>query len=255
MLSDILAHKREEVARLRERCGRWQAPAKPPPRRDFAAALGSGRVSLVAEFKRRSPSRGDIRPGADPSETARVYEAAGAAAVSVLTDGCFFGGSMEDLTSARAATAVPVLRKDFIIDGCQIAESAGPGGPDCVLLIAAALGEEELRKLREMATACGQAALVEVHDESELERALGSGPEIIGINNRDLRTFTVSLDTTLRLRPKIPDGVLVVSESGIRCRDDVRRLEDAGVNAMLVGEALMTTDDPAGKIRELLALG
>lgn len=252
ILETILAHKREEIASLRSRYGDWEPPAEAPPRRSFAAALRGEGVSLIAEFKRRSPSRGDIRPDADPAGIARIYERAGAAALSVLTDERFFGGGLEDLKAARGATGLPVLRKDFVIEPCQIAESADAEGPDCLLLIAAALDMKELRELRELAARCGQGALVEVHDEEELGRALESGAEIIGINNRNLRTFEVSLDTTLSLRPRIPDGLLTVSESGIRTADDVRRLSEAGVDAMLVGEALMAAADPERKIEELL---
>jgi len=253
ILDGILAHKRSQIARLREQHRDWEPPAVAPKRRDFAAALGRPGISLIAEFKRRSPSRGEIRPEADPAQFARVYGRAGAAALSVLTDERFFGGSLEDLRIARSAVSLPVLRKDFIIDACQIAESAGAEGPDCVLLIAAALEAGELRSLRELAARCGQAVLVEVHDEGEVERALECGAEIIGINNRDLRTFEVSLETTLRLRPRIPEGVLVVSESGIHRAEDVRQLADAGIDAMLVGEALMTAEAPACKIEELLS--
>jgi indole-3-glycerol phosphate synthase len=177
---------------------------------------------------------------------------AGATALSVLTDARFFGGTLEDLRAARAEVALPTLRKDFILDAAQLAESSGAEGPDCVLLIAAALRDSQLRSLRELARACGQEALVEVHDEAELDRALESGAEIIGINNRDLRTFAVSLDISLQLRPRVPAGIPVVAESGIRTADDVRRLAEAGVDAMLVGEALMTAADPAAKIAELL---
>jgi indole-3-glycerol phosphate synthase len=209
-------------------------------------------VSLIAEFKRRSPSRGDINAGADPARVARAYAGAGAAALSVLTDDRFFGGSMEDLLATRGAAELPVLRKDFIIDPCQVAESSGADGPDCLLLIAAALEVGQLRALRELAARCGQAALVEVHNEEELEEALESGAEIVGINNRDLRTFEVSLEMTLSLRPRVPTGIPVVSESGIRAADDVRRLADGGVDAILVGEALMAADDPARRIEELM---
>jgi indole-3-glycerol phosphate synthase len=253
MLETILAHKGEEIAPLRERCADWAPPQEAPKRRPFAGALRGEGVSLIAEFKRRSPSRGDIRPGADPAAMARAYERAGAAAMSVLADERFFGGSLEDVGRARGAARLPVLRKDFIVDRCQIAESAGPDGPDCLLLIAAALDDGALRALRELAAECGQEALAEVHDEVEVERALGSGAEIIGINNRDLKTFEVSLDTTLRLRRRIPEGLPVVSESGIHSADEVRRLADAGVDAMLVGEALMAAEDPVRKIEELLA--
>jgi indole-3-glycerol phosphate synthase len=252
ILDEILSHKRSQVVQLREVYGAWSPPAQPPEGRDFAAALRRPGISLIAEFKRRSPSRGEIAPGADPVRVAQAYQRAGAAALSVLTEERFFGGSMEDLTKARAAVTLPVLRKDFIIDACQVAEAAGPEGPDCLLLIAAALDGDHLRSLRELAARCGQAALVEVHDEEDLERAVESGAEILGINNRDLRTFEVSLDTTLRLRPRIPEGVLVVSESGVYTAEDVRRLGDAGVDAILVGEALMATEEPAGKIGELL---
>jgi indole-3-glycerol phosphate synthase len=254
ILDDILAHTRGGLAALRDRSREWQPPAAPPSRRDFRGALGAPGVSLIAEFKRRSPSKGEIRANADPTAIAARYQAAGARAMSVLTDQHFFGGSLADLHAARDACDLPVLRKDFLVDPAQLAESAGPEGPDCVLLIAAALSAPELRALRELAAACGQAALVEVHDEADLERALGSGAEIIGINNRDLRTFQVSLATTRRLRPLIPAALPVVSESGIHTREDVLRLGDAGVEAMLVGEALMTADDPAAKMRELLGL-
>jgi indole-3-glycerol phosphate synthase len=253
MLEGILEHKRQEIAPLRKRFVDWAPPQEAPKRRPFVDALRGERVSLIAEFKRRSPSRGDIRPGADAGEMARTYERAGAAAMSVLTDEEFFGGSLDYLKRVRGAARLPVLRKDFIIDRCQIAESAGLDGPDCLLLIAAALDDEALRALRDLAAQCGQAALVEVHDEAEVERAVASGAEIIGINNRDLTTFQVSLDTTLRLRPRIPEGLLVVSESGIHSADDVRRLAEAGVDAMLIGEALMSAEDAGRKIKELLA--
>lgn len=247
ILDEIIAHKRREIAALAQeaRPERW-------PRRDFVAALRRPGISLIAEFKRRSPSRGEIAPAADPACVARQYQEAGAAAMSVLTDTRFFGGSLDDLVCARAACELPVLRKDFIIHPAQVAQSSGKEGPDCLLLIAATLPTVALRQLRELIRGCGQAALVEVHDEEELERALEAGAEVVGINNRDLRTFEVSLATTLRLRPRIPDGILVVSESGIHCRDDVRQLEDAGVDAILVGEALMAADDPRRKIEELL---
>ena len=160
---------------------------------------------------------------------------------------------MNDLLAARATAGLPVLRKDFIIDEVQLAASCVPDGPDAVLLIASALDARRLRELREYAARCGQAALVEVHSEPELAVAVESGAEIIGINNRDLKTFEVSLDTTLALRPQVTRGIPVVAESGIRTADDVRRLADAGVDAILVGEALMSADDPAAKIKELLS--
>jgi len=262
ILDEILEHKRTQIERLRDRYGDWSPPVEASARRDFAAAIkglsgghrsGNDRTpALIAEFKRRSPSRGEIRPGAQPCAMVRAYEGMGAAAVSVLTDERYFGGTLGDLVEARGAIGIPVLRKDFIIDEVQLAESCGPEGPDCLLLIAAALSVERLRGLRELAARCGQVCLVEVHDEGELDRALESGAEIVGINNRDLRTFEVSLDTTLRLRPRVPEGIPVVSESGIHEAEDVRRLAEAGVDAMLVGEALMAAEDPARKIGEML---
>ncbi|UCC68500.1 MAG: indole-3-glycerol phosphate synthase TrpC [Armatimonadota bacterium] len=253
MLETILAHKREEIAPLRVRHQGWRPPHKPARRRSFAGALRRPGISVIAEFKRRSPSRGNIRLGADPAGIARIYERAGAAAMSVLTDVRFFGGRLDDLRRARGAVGLPVLRKDFVIEPCQIAESADIEGPDCLLLIAAAVTAEELQSLRELAAQCGQAALVEVHNEEELARALESGAEILGINNRDLKTLEVSLETTLKLKPLVPDEIPVVSESGIHTADDMRRLADAGVDAVLIGEALMATQDPARKLEELLS--
>lgn len=230
----------------------WEPPTRPPARRDFRAALQGDGIALIAEFKRGSPSRGPLAENADPAPTTRRYQEAGAAALSVLTESNFFGGQLADLVAARRASSLPALRKDFIIHPCQLVESSGREGPDAVLLIAAALTEGELRSLVELARILGQAPLVEVHDEAELDAALASGADLIGINNRDLRTFEVSLETTLRLRPRIPPGVTVVSESGIRSRGDVLRLVEAGVDAMLVGEALMTASDPASAIKALL---
>lgn len=272
ILDDIIAHKRQENAPLRARYVSWTTPATTPRRRGFADVIrrkaGVGlsalvdtpalqhrqppKVALIAEFKRRSPSKGDIRPGAEPAAIARSYEAAGASAMSVLTDKRFFGGCLDDMFAARGACQLPVLRKDFIIEPCQIVAASGLDGPDCLLLIAAVLTLTELRELRELAASFGQEALVEAHNEEEVEHALESGATIIGINNRDLQTFTVSLETTRRLRPRIPAGVTVVSESGIHTRDDVLLLAELGVDAMLVGEALMAAADPAAKIKELL---
>ena len=252
MLQQILAHKRAEISGLQRQHRDWAPPAMPPKRRDFAAALRAPGISLIAEFKRRSPSRGEISRTARPAETARSYEAAGAAALSVLTDGEFFGGSLDDLRAARGATGLPTLRKDFIIDPCQVADSAGTDGPDCLLLIAAALETEALRELIALAARCGQAALVEVHDEADLEQALAAGAAIIGINNRDLRTFEVTLDTTVRLRPRLPEGRLVVAESGVHTRDDILRLTEVGIDGVLVGEALMAAESPERKLAELL---
>ncbi len=253
ILDEIVARKKADLEDLKKRYENWSPPAKVPLRRNFLQAITEKEtISLIAEFKRRSPSKGEIKVGADPIEIARLYEKAGAAAMSVLTDHPYFGGSFDDLIAARKAVALPVLRKDFILDKCQLAESSGPEGPDCVLLIAAALTTQELRSLRELAVQCGQAALVEVHNEEELARALESGAQLIGINNRDLGTFQVSLETTLRLRPRVPDGIPVVAESGIHTAEDVQRLAEAGIDAMLVGEALMIAPNPIMKIIELL---
>jgi len=252
ILDKIIEYKRSEIDSLAVEWSDWSPPVNTPARRDFRSAVGGDDIALIAEFKRRSPSRGEIRPGADPVRVVRAYAGAGAAAVSVLTDEHFFGGGFADLSAVRSAVSLPILRKDFIVDPCQIARSAGAEGPDCLLLIAAALNVSELRALRELAARCGQACLVEVHNEAELDRALEGGAELIGINNRDLKTFEVSLDTTIALRPHVPEGVPVVAESGIHTADDVRRLVDAGVDAMLVGEALMAAEDPAHKIEELL---
>jgi indole-3-glycerol phosphate synthase len=254
ILDRILEQKKREVAELRKRFASWTPPLTPPARRDFRSALRTtdGSIALIAEFKRKSPSKGDLGAGRDLEKTVRACQESGAAALSVLCDEAFFGGTLADLLTARGMVALPVLRKDFIVDAIQIAESSGSDGPDALLLIAAALQDHQLRALRGLAASCGQAALVEVHDEAELERALASGADIIGINNRNLSTFDVSLQTTLRLRPRIPQGVTVVAESGIHTRDDVARLQHAGVHAMLVGEALMTAPDVGAKIGELL---
>jgi len=224
-----------------------------PAVRPFAGALARpGRTSVIAEHKRRSPSRGAIREDLAPADIARRYEAAGAAALSVLTDGPFFGGQLGHLTEARSATRLPVLRKDFILDPWQIWEARAEGA-DAVLLIVAALGEAELRELLAEARATGLDALVEVHDRAELERSLIAGARLVGVNNRDLRTLTVSLETSLALGDAIPDDVVAVSESGIRSGSDLKRLRDAGFDACLVGEHLMAAPDPGAALRELLA--
>lgn len=253
VLDAIVAHKREELARSRAPLDavRGQALGAPPPR-DFAAALRRGRCALIAEVKAASPSAGVIRRPFDPVELARAYEAGGADALSVLTDRRFFAGDPEHLRGVRAAVRLPVLRKDFILDPYQVYEARALGA-DAVLLIAAILNDAQLRELSALAEELGMAALVEVHTEEELERALACGARIVGINNRDLRTFQVDLEVTLRLRPRIPDGVLVVSESGIEHGEQVRRLAEAGVHAVLVGTALASAQDPARTLRALRA--
>ena len=220
-------------------------------RRDFRQALGSQVPAIIGEIKKASPSKGVLARDFDPRRLARQYEAGGAAALSVLTDQPFFQGSLDDLRMARAACGLPVLRKDFTLDEDHVLEAAAHGA-DAILLIAAILEESEIRGLRELAAGFGMAALVEVHNQRELEKALAAGAEIIGVNNRDLNTFQVTLETSLFLAARIPDGVLKVSESGIHCAQDVRRLLDAGYQAFLVGEHLMKSSDPTGALGALM---
>lgn len=255
ILDEILAWKRQEVASRRRARSlaalRADAERAAPPR-DLVAALTAPGVSLIAEVKRASPSRGALRPGLDAPALARTYAAAGAAAVSVLTDGRFFRGSLADLRAVRAAVGLPLLRKDFVVDAYQVYE-ARAAGADAVLLIVAALNDGALETLYRAIQSLGMAALVEVHDEAELDRALGLGPRVVGVNNRDLRTFDVDLETTARLRARVPAGTLLVAESGIQARADVARLARMGADAMLVGEALVCAGDVAAKVQELLA--
>lgn len=255
ILDDILAHKRDEVARRRRGCPPSvlrEQPGYHEARRGFARALADAAwPAVIAELKRASPSRGLIRADYDPVAHARAYERAGAACCSVLTDERFFQGSLAHLTAARAAVALPCLRKDFFVDPYQV-EEARAAGADAVLVIAAAgtgLGAELLGA----AAAAGLDALVEVHDEGELEWANGAGAALIGINNRDLRTFVTDLATTERLAPRARAGALVVAESGIRTAADVARMRAAGARALLVGEALMDRPDPGAALQELLA--
>ena len=217
-------------------------------RRPFAAALRRERPAIIAEMKQASPSRGLLTHDYDPRRTALAYEAGGAAALSVLTDRDFFQGDLDHLETARDAVRLPVLRKDFTISEVQILEAAAHGA-DAVLLIAAILSDEELRKYREFAAQFLVAALVEVHDDLELRRALDSGAAIIGVNNRDLRTFEVTLETSSRLAAKMPASVIRVSESGINDASHVRMLSEAGFDAFLVGEHLMSSEDPAAALR------
>ena len=219
----------------------------------FRDALSTGGISVIAEFKRRSPSAGALREGARPDELARAYERGGASALSVLTEGPSFGGSLDDLRAARGATGLPILRKDFVVDRYQLLE-ARLAGADAALLIVAALADSELAALYDEARALGLDVLVEVHDAGELDRALALEPEIVGINNRDLRDFSVDVARTRALRQAIPDGVVVVSESGIRSTEQLRRLEREGVDAVLVGESLMRAPDPAQALDALLDL-
>jgi indole-3-glycerol phosphate synthase len=219
--------------------------------RPFSEALVDEGISLIAEMKRASPSRGAIRPGASVTEILTTYEAAGARACSVLTEPNWFGGSLADLEEARAAVRLPLLRKDFLVDEYQLLE-ARVAGADAVLLIVAALGGRRLAELAAFAGDLGMDSLVEVHDEAEMEIAVEAGAEVIGVNNRNLHSLEVDLDTTFRLLSDVPAGTVVVAESGITRHEDVEALEEAGIDAILVGEALMGADDPAQAIRALM---
>jgi len=228
------------------------ALASRPEQRPFNEALVRPGLSLIAEFKRRSPSAGEIREGATVAEIARAYEQGGAAALSVLTDETHFGGSYEDLLAAREACDLPILQKDFVVDRYQLYEAA-INRADAVLLIVAALSAEDLASLHDAARGLDLDCLVEIHNEDELERALAIDADVIGINNRNLDDFTVDLDTTFELMPDVPAGKTVVSESGIAERATLEALEGRGVDAVLIGEALMRAEDPEAKVRELTA--
>jgi indole-3-glycerol phosphate synthase len=227
-----------------------QAKATPAPR-DFAAALRGDGLSCIAEIKRRSPSKGDLDPGLQPELVAKEYVTGGAACLSVLTDTDYFGGSPADLAPARQASGLPVLRKDFTVQEADVADTRLMGA-DAVLLIVAALDDGVLKRCATLAAELGLAALVEVHDAPELERALAAGSRIVGVNQRDLRTFQVDRERACALARDIPADVLAVAESGIRDAGDARRLADAGYDAILVGETLVRADDRAGQLRELV---
>jgi indole-3-glycerol phosphate synthase len=225
-----------------------------PPTRGFAAAVragaAGGRLAVVAEIKRRSPSKGDLFPGLDPAVLAKEYADGGAACLSVLTDQAFFGGSPDDLQAARAAVPLPVLRKDFTVGPADVCD-ARLMGADAVLLIAAALDDAELAQLHALAVAVGIEALVEVHDEAELERALAVGATLVGVNQRDLVTFEVDHDRARRMGAAMPAGVVKVAESGVRDAGDAAALRAAGYDAVLVGESLVTSGDPASAVAAL----
>lgn len=254
-LEQIVAATRQRLADI---SAQGQGPAleaaarSAPPPRDFAAALSRPRLSLIAEIKRASPSRGLLKPDLDVARLARAYARGGAAALSVLTEPHFFQGSLDDLETAARAVPLPILDKDFILEPIQIYQARAHGAA-AVLLIAALLPPAQLRALRAEASALGMAALVEVHQEAEVRQAVAAGAQIIGINNRNLVDFTVDINTTFRLRPLIPEGITVVSESGLGSPEDIARLWGIGVKAVLIGEALVTSARPDRKIRELLA--
>lgn len=251
-LTRIMARKEREVARLRPRAGELRARAADRPRsRGWEAALRlSDRVALIAEIKRRAPSAGDLRPDLDPASLAGTYGEAGAAAVSVLTDSDF-GGHLDDLRRARASVELPVLRKDFILDPVQIWESRAADA-DAVLLIVRALGRSRLSELLAVAEEAGLGTLVEVHDEAELEGALEAGAKVIGVNNRDLRTFETSLDVTRRLAPRVSADRVLVAESGIESSEEVEEMGRLGVDAVLVGRALVSDEDPGALARAMV---
>jgi len=254
ILARIVVRKREELAQRAHRLDQWerQAESQRAGRRDFRAALCAHVPAVIAEVKKASPSKGLLSADFDPARIAAEYRRGGASAISVLTDESFFQGSMAHLETVRAAVDLPVLRKDFTIAEAHIVEAAAYGA-DAVLLIAAILGERELRDFRESAERFGMAALVEVHDRHELDAAVASGAGIIGVNNRNLSTFEVTLDTSLELAEYMPSGVVRISESGIRNAADIARLRAAGYTAFLVGEHLLKSGDPAAAIRQLVA--
>lgn len=254
ILTKIVAAKREEVeqrkksmplASLEERCARRKAHP------DFARALSGDNISIIAEVKKASPSRGVLRPDFDPVELAKTYAQSGASAISVLTEKKYFQGSIDHLVKIRKEVNLPLLRKDFIFDQYQIYESCACGA-DALLLIVSILSREQLKELLSVSHSLGLSCLVEVHNEKEVETALQSGAGIIGINNRDLDTFTVDINTTRRLRSLIPRERIVVSESGIKSRRDVEKVRGWGVNAVLVGELLVTADDIPAVMRGLI---
>ena len=259
ILKRILARKAEEITaavELKSLAQQSQASEAAPAPRGFVDALNAkvnaGQAGVIAEIKKASPSKGVIREDFDPPSIAKSYEAGGAAALSVLTDVDFFQGKGEYLTEVRAACSLPVIRKDFIIDPYQVYEARALGA-DCILLIVAALGDAAMVELAGLAAHLDMDVLIEVHDADELERALALSPPLVGINNRNLRTFETSLETTLDLLGSIPDDTLVVTESGIHTRDDVARMRSHNVNAFLVGEAFMRASDPGEKLSALFA--
>jgi indole-3-glycerol phosphate synthase len=240
VLSEIIAKKRERV-REAKRSARPHA---------FRSALQSDGINIIAEFKRRSPSKGTIREGANPIEIARAYQAGGAVAMSVLTEEDYFAGSLDDLRQVRCTVDLPVLRKDFIFDEYQVYESAAVGA-DAILLIVAVLDDELLSRLRRLAEdELGMDAVVEVHTSDEMRRAAACGAKVIGVNNRDLRTFEVSLETSMSLAREAPEEALLISESGLNNAADLQRLRDAGYRGFLIGETLMRADDPEQALRD-----
>jgi indole-3-glycerol phosphate synthase len=255
ILDKIVAAKKDEVARMKREVSLFALKkriAMSQPIHDFAASLRGDSIRLIAEVKKASPSRGLLCPDFDPVGLAQTYAASGAAAISVLTEVEHFQGSLEHLEAVRQAVDIPLLRKDFIFDEYQVYESAAFGA-DALLLITAILGQKQLEELLALSRKLGLDCLVEVHNEAELTTALLAGAKVIGINNRDLATFEVNTDTTRRLRLLIPPEVIVVSESGIKTAKDMKKMKECKVDAVLVGEALVTAGDIPSRIQELLS--
>ena len=259
LLSEIVSSKQRRVDQAKNRVSLEQMRALASEVRADAnahallkALSDESKLNIIAEFKRRSPSKGEIRRDADPMATARDYESAGAAAVSVLTEEDYFGGSLDDLRAVRETVSLPILRKDFTVDEYQVYESAAAGA-DAVLLIVAALDDEALVRWRRIIEdELGMDVLVEVHTADEMKRAAACGAKIIGVNNRDLQTFTVSLETSVQLAPLAPKGSVLISESGIGSAGDIRRLRAVGYRGFLIGESLMRADDPGELLRSFL---
>ena len=250
ILDTIVAWKKQEVAQLKS--AGVIGPDQPvePPRGFMQALLNSSGIAVIAEVKKASPSKGVICPDFDPGAIASSYEEGGAEAVSVLTDEKFFQGALDYIPLVRQTVKLPVIRKDFIIHELQI-QQAGKYGADAILLIAAILDQEQIKDFLQMSAELGMDVLVEVHDEKELEKSLAAGSRLIGINNRDLRDFSVDLDTTLRLRKEMPASIPVVSESGIKDHEDMKMLQDHGITAALIGETLMRSGNRAAALRQL----
>lgn len=250
VLSEIIGKKRERVAAAKERVTLPELPRREKPHA-LCAALRAEGINIIAEFKRRSPSKGVIRADANLSQIVESYEAGGAVGISVLTEEDYFDGSLDDLKTVRTTVNLPVLRKDFVFDEYQVYESAAAGA-DAILLIVAALDDETLSRLRRVAEdELRMDALVEVHTSEEMKRAVASGATLLGVNNRDLRTFEVSLQTSLLLAREAPSDALLISESGLRGPDDLRRLREAGYHGFLIGETLMRAANPEQALRDL----
>jgi indole-3-glycerol phosphate synthase len=255
ILDEIVAHKQSEIETTKEKRPADQLErqlTEAPPVRDFVAVLfGSEEISLIAEVKKASPSAGMIRKNFDPVAIAKIYEQHGASCISVLTDEFFFQGRLDDLKAVRQAVSIPVLRKDFILDPYQVLE-ARAAGADCVLLIAECLDDSRLRELYLYAAELGMESLIEIYEPENLDRVLKLEPKLLGINNRNLKTFVTDLNHSIDLMERVPKTTLLVSESGIRDRNDVVRLQQAGVRGILVGETLMRSEDIGAKVEELL---